>query len=177
MTIAERIRFQTFEPNAATLGHIVSNLRPGDREEALAVCWADDTDEILLRLLALRKGLTWVFGRDEPIAAIGIREKWPAAWEIWMLATPRFPEIALSLSKFVRRSLLPMVFNELDARHIDCHSIATHRAAHDWIVSFGAEQHGPEKCEHGKRGEAFKEFRLTSARFRYVSGRRWRRRS
>lgn len=132
--------------------HIVENMRDSDRREIFATRWTEDAAALASDTLAV-PGPKWIAGKDGPIAAIGAAPRWPGVWSVWMFATPRFPEIGGTLTRFVRRRIIPMLV-DAGAHRAECYSIEGHDEAHRWLEFLGAKRSEPIP-NFGKGGETF----------------------
>lgn len=138
--------------NVRDLIYIVSNLREWDRREIFATRWNDDVFDLARD--SLNAGdLSWVAGKENPIAAMGAFQMWPGVWQAWMYATPEFPQIGLSLTRFSVREILPRIL-ERGAHRMECRSIEGHDDAHDWLERLGAFRES-ETGNFGRNGETF----------------------
>lgn len=134
------------------VNHVVSKMRQRDREEIFATRWVEDSWEFTNSVL--RTGdFGFVLHADdgEPVVCCGALPMWPGVWSVWMFATDRFPEIALSTTRFARQVFFP----SLDGYHrLECHSLDKHTVAHRWLESLGAYKESEAK-NYGKNGETF----------------------
>lgn len=122
------------------LRHIVENLRPRDREEAAAILWADaDTETSVEHIAASSFCVTAHAADGEPVAYAGARPDWPGVWTVFAMGTPRWPETALELTRYVRRTMIPCLV-DLGAHRAQCYSMADYGDAHRWIETLGAKR-------------------------------------
>jgi hypothetical protein len=134
--------------------HVVHNMRAKDKEEIYATQWNDDPTSFSNQVL-LSGDFGFVLHADdgEPVVCCGAVPVWAGVWSVWMFATDRFDEIAMSVHKFGRRVFFP----SLDAagwHRLECRSLATHEIAHRWLEVLGAYKES-ETANYGKNGEAF----------------------
>lgn len=134
--------------------YVARRMRAGDAREIYATRWREDP-RALAAEAAARGPFSWAAGADgEPIACLGAFEMWPGVWEAWMFATDRFDRIGKSLTRFVRRGMIPALMGTT-AHRVQCHSIEGHDVAHRWLESLGME-HEHTIPRLGKNGEAFR---------------------
>jgi len=141
------------QPTLETLSYVMRNMREWDRREIFATQWSDDPDNLAARLIGLCE-FSWIAGRDGvPIAALGAYPVWPGCWSVWMMATDEIGKIGLSLTKHVRQRMMPSLLAG-NFRRAQCHSMAGHEDAQNWLRALGAKEEG--RCfGYGKGGEDF----------------------
>lgn len=138
------------EPNLATVYYVMSNLRPIDREEIFAVRGHDSVDRVTMELMS-RPEMTWVAWHDgKPAVVFGGVEICPGVWTMHCFGTPDWPKLAVPLTRFAKRKVLPLLFNDFNAHRLEADSIASHTEAHRWIELCGARKEGVK----AKRGRA-----------------------
>lgn len=92
----------------------------------------------------------YVFGRGRPAVAVGAMQPWPGRWSVFAFATDEFSSVALAVTRFVRRVMIPALIAE-GAQRAWCASHAQHTDAHRWLELLGAEHEGTMRC-FGKDG-------------------------
>lgn len=132
--------------------YVADRMRDDDRREIFATRWADSPSQLAVDCLAA-PGFKWVAHDDQPIAALGAIPRWPGVWSVWMFATDEFPRIGATLTRFVRRRMIPMLL-EAGAHRAECLSIEGHDTAHRWLEFLGAKRSEPI-MGLGKSGETF----------------------
>lgn len=142
------------DANLDDLLYISSNLRKADREEIFATYWEEDPKA--LADITLRCGdMQWIAYYDKvPVASFGSNPVWPNVWNAWAFGTDQWAKTVLSVTKHVRRFMLPAIFRS-GAHRVQAYSHGDHVEAHKWLESFGAN------CEavlvgFGSRRENFK---------------------
>lgn len=138
--------------------YVVQRMRAGDRAEINAMRFGDD-DESLAEDIALRWG-AWSFcawHEGLPVAIFGARELWPGVWSAWMIATDDFPKVALGLTKFVRRVIMPHLI-KMGAHRVEAISMDGHTEAHRWLRAIGSVQEARLR-RYGRNGEDYLVFR------------------
>jgi hypothetical protein len=141
---------------------IACNLRAMDREEIFATRWDNDPSALVDECLFVLKrpssfAVMAAFGGKIPlpIAVLGAVEQWPGVWDVWAFGTEDFFRVGFILTRYVRKTLIPTLLAK-GARRAHCRSLASHKAAHQWLRALGAT----EDCERrlkswGKNGEDF----------------------
>lgn len=134
--------------------HVVRNLREADRDEIYALREHRDPQRIVAEVMA-RAQFAWVMDwRGEPTVALGGTEMWPGVWSIHCFGTDNWSRLALPLTKFVRRTMLPTLFNQLHAHRLEADSLSTHTQAHRWMEICGARREAVRQAR-GRHGEDF----------------------
>src|SRR4051812_33585817 len=91
--------------------HIAENMRQMDREEIYCTRWSDDPSDLvggLMGIINRPSSITRVACLEGfPVAVVGAVEAWPGVWDVWCFGTDAFDHVALSLTKYVRRVLVP----------------------------------------------------------------------
>jgi hypothetical protein len=144
-------------PSLLDVMYVTRHLREWDRKELFATRFDEDPDRLAMDVMGWGP-LWWVAGgavdgRDKAIAVIGAREVWPGMWSVGMFATDDFPKIGLSLTRWVKRAMIPAVVRQ-GIRRGECRSIEGHAVAHRWLETLGAKRTG-ESTNYGKGGETF----------------------
>lgn len=141
------------EPPFEDMLQIARNLRARDREEIFATRYGNDPADLARDAVntgAFRWG-AYVDGR--PVAAVGAVPRWPRVWSVWAYGTDEWPKVVITLTRHVRRFMIPAIFNSGCIR-ADCMALARHVDARRWLEYLGAV---PEKVldNWGKNGEKF----------------------
>lgn len=133
--------------------YVAQNMREKDREEIFATRWDDSAQDVAADVVASGP-FNWVaFNGGEPVAVVGAAPLWPGVWSVHMFATEAFGGIAISLTKFVRRVMIPAL-TESGAHRAQCDSLVGHEKAHYWLEALGARQEGVLRG-YGRQGEDF----------------------
>jgi hypothetical protein len=138
------------------LAHVVHNMREADVREIFATTNASTPQEYVDEMMILKRaGLCgWIASQDDvPIAALGIMPMWHNVVNVWMFATDDFPKIALQLTRFVRRNIVPALKSG-GIHRAQCFSMDGHVVAQRWLEVLGAKREGVAKA-FGKSGEDF----------------------
>lgn len=131
---------------------VAENMRSEDKREIYATRWTDDPYQLARDCIGSSAGFAWTMGKNCPIAAIGAFPMWQNVWSAWMFATDRFPEIGLSMTKFVKNQFIPTI--KKSAHRAQCFSIEGHDAAHKWLESVGGKRESVIE-NYGKNREKF----------------------
>jgi hypothetical protein len=143
--------------DALSVMRVCSNMRPADREEIFALRWSDNPMDLAEDTLAVR-GPKWVAHVDKygPVAVYGAAPMWPGVWSLWLYGTPDFDRCGGSLSRHLRRVMMPALAIA-GAHRAEARSLSTHTEAHSWLERLGGRReatlHG-----YGKNGEDFEVF-------------------
>lgn len=139
-------------PDLMALTYIARNLRERDAAEVLAT---SVTDPDSLAVETFQAGpFQWVaWDRDTPVASIGARCLWAGVWGVWAFGTDLWPRVVLSLTRHVRRVMIPSLL-ENGVHRAQCAALASHEDARRWLSSLGAK---PEATLRGfgRGGEDF----------------------
>lgn len=139
-------------PDLMALAYITRNLRARDREEVFA-CWADGPDQLAAQTAA-QGDFQWVaWHKGRPVASIGGRCLWPGVWSVWAFGTDDWPQVVLSMTRHVRRVMIPTLL-ETGAHRVECCALATHTDARRWLTALGARDEGVRRG-YGRDGQDF----------------------
>lgn len=141
------------EPPFQDMLDICRNLRERDREELFATRFGDDPADLANSAVA-SGGFRWGAYLDgRPVAAIGAQPRWPGVWTAWAYGTDDWPRVALTLTKHVRRFMLPALLRA-GAHRVDAFALETHTDARRWLEMLGAR---PKNilAKWGRNGENF----------------------
>lgn len=144
--------------NEADLLYVADNMRDWDRREVFATRWDDNAAELVDMIMAGGE-FGWVAGEDQPIAAFGAVPTWQGNWQVWMFATDRWPEVALGVTRFIKKVMIPAL-EEAGCHRAECRSMEGHEVAHRWLESLGADKES-ELPNYGRNGETFYLYRWT----------------
>lgn len=137
----------------AALEFICCNLRAADREEVFANRWNDDP--FALAQDTYNAGdFQWIAWRDGlPVASIGAIPVWPGVWQVWAYGTDDWLKVAVTLTKHVKRFMIPAIENT-GAHRAQCFALGSHETARRWLERLGA---APECVldNYGRHGQTF----------------------
>lgn len=136
----------------ADVHHVAINMRPEDAREVYAGRYDADPAAVAYDVAANPYSVVAVFN-TEPVAVITAAPRSPVLWEVGMFGTRQVNRIILSMTRYVRRVMIPTLVG-LGARRAECRSIEGHTQAHRWLECLGAVREA-ELPECGKNGETF----------------------
>lgn len=140
-----------------TVTHVVENMRASDKQEIYGLRHSEDPRLVVRDVMAM-SNFAWVGWLDsKPHAVFGGGEVRPGVWSMFAFATDEFPRLALGLTRFAKRSVLPMVFGRLGAHRLQCESHESHTSAHKWLELLGAHRESILKG-YGKDGSNYHQF-------------------
>ena len=138
--------------------NVACRMRAADRREIAAGLW-DASPEAIAHGLACPGRLVLVAGRSRAEAIVAIGWRAPRLVDVAMFASDAFPQVALCLTRHLRRVVMPGLM-ERGVIRAECRSIEGHVAAHRWLLALGARPEAVlEDC--GKDRERFVQFAWT----------------
>ena len=144
--------------NHSDLLYVADNMREWDKREVFATRWDDDASELCDAIISGGE-FGWIAGQDLPVAAFGAIPTWQGNWQVWMFATDRWPEVALGVTRFIKKVMIPAL-EESGCHRAECRSMEGHDVAHRWLESLGAYKES-ELPHYGRNGETFYLYRWT----------------
>lgn len=94
---------------------------------------------------------SWVAWADgKPITVFGALETHKGIWHTYLLTTSDFRKIAVPLTRFVKRTVMPVLFDQLGARRLEAVLHEDNVFIHRWVEALGArkefvkEQYAPD---------------------------------
>lgn len=140
-------------PGFSACHRVACNLRERDKKELFATRYGNDPADLARD--ATRSGdFRWSACVDGvPVALIGAMPRWPGVWSAWAYGTDEWPAVVGTLTRHVRRFMLPALFNA-GAHRVDAFALAEHDDARKWLEFLGAEQENTLD-KWGKNGETF----------------------
>lgn len=148
------MKLTALDPGA--LAHIVAHMREWDRREIFATRASDDNHAFVQEVLATGP-VSWIAGKDVPIAAFGCMPMWKGVWSMWMFATDDIRQIGLGMTKIIVQSIIPSLWNA-GAHRLECRSMEGHVDAQRWLGTIGAEREATLRG-YGREGEDFHIYR------------------
>lgn len=150
-------RFRTVDLRAAPalpdVLHVVRHMRQRDFEEIFATRYGSDRAEFAQEVVSTGDFRWGAYLDGKPVAMIGAVPRWPRVWSVWAFGTDDWPAVALSLTKHVRRFMLPALYRS-GAIRADCMALATHDDARRWLRALGAREENTVD-NWGKNGQKF----------------------
>ena len=150
-------------PTPQDIYAVAMRMRASDVREHLAVSFLNSQEELADRLAAAysRNPASYVAKTDagEPVAVGGFIFARPNVATLGFFATGDLPAIALDLTRYIKRDLMPR-YRTSGVHRFECISIDGHEEAHRWIKMLGMKHEG-EFPHFGKGGETFHQFAWT----------------
>ena len=137
--------------------YVVKNMRQRDQEEIFNLRWDDNPFTILNDVMA-QKNFAWVVWHDgKPAVVIGGAPYHPGVWSMFCFGTDDFPKLAVGLSRFAKKTIVPTLFGEIGAHRLQCDSHEKHTSAHKWLRLLGAEREAVKR-NYGRDGADYHTF-------------------
>ena len=130
--------------------YIARRLRALDAEEIFPLLWHDSPEDLAAGTIAAGGMATVALSGGRPVAAFGAHLSRPQMWTVWMFATDLWPAVALSVTRNIRRKMMPAIIDS-GAVRAACWSMEGHHVAHRWLEVLGAvreatiEDYGPSR--------------------------------
>lgn len=137
----------------ATYGEVVfiaRRMRALDAEEILPLTWSGTPEDLAAGVVMSNSLKTVALSGGVPVAAYGAGLMRPLIYSVWMFSTDRWSEVALSVTKDIRRRMMPEMLDS-GAVRAQCWSMDGHDVAHRWLELLGAvreasiEDYGPTR--------------------------------
>lgn len=132
---------------------VAAGMREWDRREIFATRWNEDPRELAAECTYFGHFGWTASHEDTPVAIVGAVPLHPGCWSVFMFATNDFRQISISLTKFIKRVMIPALV-DTSARRAQCLSLEDHTEAHAWLRVLGAYSEQPLR-DYGKNGETF----------------------
>lgn len=141
------------EPTPETVLYVARNMRARDAQEIYATCWEETPEEVTRRVVA-GGDFRFAFAVDgRPACVLGAAPIHPKVWAIWMFATPVWKRCAVTVTRHVRRVIIPSLL-EVGAIRASAASHSKHDTAHRWMEGLGAVRESVMP-NFGKDGSTF----------------------
>ena len=121
----------------ADLVFIARRMRDLDAEEIFPLTWTGRPEDLAAGISAVGGHAAVALSGDVPVAAWGATMQRPDFWSVWMFSTDRWPEVALTVTRSIKKDLIPSLVAD-GAVRADCWSMEGHDVAHRWLESLGA---------------------------------------
>jgi hypothetical protein len=145
--------------NLLDVAYVCRHMRAADAHEIFATRRTDDPDALAVEIIRYWGPMGFVAVDGElPVALFGATETWPGVWTAWMMATDEFPSVALGLTKFVKRRMIPELIG-MGAFRGEARSVDGHTEAHRWLRVLGGVEEARLR-RYGRNGEDFLVFRF-----------------
>lgn len=110
-----------------------------DLEEIYALNGHRDPHVITNNVMAAAN-FAWVAWADgKPVSVFGATETHAGVWHAFLLTTPDFKKIAIPLTRFAKRTVVPTLF-QIGAHRIEALLHEKHVFIHRWVESLGAKR-------------------------------------
>ena len=161
-------------PASSISGAVRAKIEPASRDDVLAVALAmreRDYQELLAtsavnsraelaHVLAARYGdrSDVLVGRANgaPVCIGGTIAPWPGVISLLFFATPEFPKIGLTITRWISKDLFPRYF-DAGVRRIQATSLDGYDEVHRWLAALGLEREAVLPA-FGRNGEDFVQF-------------------
>jgi hypothetical protein len=121
----------------ADVVYVARNMRELDAEEIWPVTSARTPENLALGTVA-GGGLKFVARYGEvPVATWGASKIRPKVVSVWMFATDRWPKVALTVTRHIKKELIPALIDAGTVR-AECWTHSNHHVAHKWLGILGA---------------------------------------
>ena len=116
---------------------IARNMRELDAEEIWPVTHAKTPESLALGTVA-GGGLKFVARCGAvPVATWGASKIRPKVVTVWMFATDKWPKVALTVTRHIKKELIPALI-DADTVRAECWTHSNHYVAHKWLSILGA---------------------------------------
>lgn len=137
-----------------TVLYLARNLRTKAREELFASGWDGDVDTLAATLWEQCKGYGYAGLLDgKPVYGGSLVEVFPGAYTFWSLCTEDFPKLMWTVTKFVRRVMLPEIFGK-GAWRVEARLVDGDPDTQKWMRLLGARLDS-KQLHTGVNGETF----------------------
>lgn len=140
--------------------YIALSLREPDRIEIFGLLAHDSPIVLAHTLMALfrnsgRARVAWWNGK--PAAIVGFAEYRPGVWQVSLMGTDDFRNVAIDCLRWVRETASDLIENH-GGRRLQCESHEDHHEAHRFLERLGAHREGPPMKFYGKDGKSYIRF-------------------
>lgn len=132
---------------------ICHNLRAHDKREIFATRFDSEPEDLLASTMSLSETSWIAYYNNEPVAVFGIMPIAPDVWSAYAFATDRFPKIAISLTRFIKKGIIPSLL-ATSAKQVQALVWTEYHQARKWLRGFGAREEAVIP-NLGKGGEDF----------------------
>ena len=121
--------------NYSEVVYVARRMRKLDAEEIYPHLWNPTAED--LAAYSVSRGRKYVALKDgKPVVAFGASERFPKVWSCWMFATDEWRDVAMSVTKYIRREFSQEILRT-EAVRLDCWLMEGHDTAHRWLEAFG----------------------------------------
>lgn len=149
-------RYTIEPPSYQSVRHIVDRARLRDVAEITAVVGVWDGPILAQEIVnswCERGAWGGVYGRGEPVAVLTALRETPASVQVGLIATDRFAEIAIGVTRHVRQVVEPAL-RAAGITRAECRCWSGHWDARRWLRLCGAREEA-EIPGYGANGETF----------------------
>lgn len=133
---------------------IARNLRASDQEEIFATHWpGEELPRLIAGAMACAPFAYCFEHAGRPAVAVGALALHPGVWRVWAFCTDDFRLVGFSVTKWIRRSMIPALL-VAGAHRAEALSIDGHAEAHRWLEALGARREATLKG-FGREGQDF----------------------
>lgn len=123
--------------------YIIQNMREIDRKEIFACRGDKDPEHLLFDTMwaANEPGMAFTYFADdgEPVSVMGWRQTWPNVANVWAFGTDRWPEAVKTMTKVVRRVIVPALV-EGGYHRAECAALTERADTAKWLPMLGMKR-------------------------------------
>lgn len=121
---------------------VFERMRADDRRELEATAQDGELAHLPARTVSacrfgLVAGMSAPYDTVDPVAVVSAAELWPGVWQVGMVATDRWPEVAKDTARWIRRALIPALVSA-GAHRAQAYALADRVATRRWLEWLGA---------------------------------------
>lgn len=143
--------------DTAMIRTVAQRMRAWDAREIFAGRFDDDRDALADEIVAaLPLAAEWQIAcldDGEPVAFVALWWRTPAAVEVNAFATDAFDRVALSLTRWIKRRVIPHLI-ACGVTRAECRALADHTQSLRWLQILGAQKE-LEIPDLGRNGETY----------------------
>ncbi len=128
------VRFEALAPERVR--SVARAMRMADRREVFALRFDDDADRVAEEACLLSRFGAVAAISGEPVAAMGAAETTPGVFEVWLIATDRWPAVAHASARWLLGALKPALL-AAGGHRAQCLSLVDRDDAHRFLESLG----------------------------------------
>ena len=121
----------------ADAAYVARRLRKWDAKEIMPLVFGGAEDLAFISANA-QYGKVALFN-GEPVAVVGASQVVRTVWQPFMFATDKWPKVALSVTRHIKRVMVPLWF-ESGANRAECRTHHQYKWAHRWLETLGARK-------------------------------------
>lgn len=140
--------------------YIALHLRDCDRMEIFGLRPHDNPLVLAMEMITTfrntgRARVAWHDGK--PAAIVGFAEYRPGVWQVALLGTNDFRNVAIDCLRWIRETASDLIANH-GGKRLQCDSHEDHHEAHRFLKALGAIPEGPPMRFYGKCGSAYQRY-------------------